>query len=207
MFSLLFAFGSSIYNYKWLDDSAKIFCVYLGYTLIAECIATYSAIAFHNNLPVYAIYNLGEIVLMAMYFNYNIVLFKRYNVGFYIAGIGLLLGIPDVLFFEGVNSIDAYFMFFEGFCIIGMCLVAFFTLLMQPERIDLRKYPHFWIISIVLLYRSVTYIYWGLYDVFLVRLGDDMFIIYRSILALNIICYSIIGVLYLLYPKMQKINE
>ena len=205
--SLVFAICSGVYRYRVLDMAAKIFCIYLSYTFVAECLATYAAERFHNNMSVYAIYNLGEVVFMAMYFNYSIDLFKKLHIGVYIAGAGIIVGACDIIFVEGPYSMDAYFMFFEGFCIIGMCLFSFFRLLIKQEPIKLTRYPHFWITAVVLLYRTITYIYWGLYNVFSVKLSKDIMILNRSIVVLNIMCYCVIGLVYLLYSRMQEEHE
>jgi hypothetical protein len=207
--SILFAILSGFSSFKILDKASKIFLVYVGSAFLSECAADYySFLRRESDFPVYAIYNIAELVFFALYFNYSIDLFKKLHIGVYIAGAGTILGACNIIFVEGLNSMNANFMFFEGFCIIGMCLFALTRLLIYQQRLNLLRYPHFYIITIVLFYQTITFIYWGLYEVFLVKFSSHvMMILNESIIILNILFYLLIGLIFLLYKRMRLADD
>ncbi len=204
---LLFSFTSGVYRYRLLDLAAKIFCIYLGFTFLTECIAYYSAIKFHTNLPVYAIFNIIELGFISMYFNYCIDVFRKYNIGLYILIAGTLLGTINIIFIQPFNSMSSNFLFFEGFCIISMSVFSFFRVLLKSGKTSLLYYSHFWITSLILLYWTCTYLYWGLFDYFMFTLGKNMWKLDVSILLLNSLIYCSFGIFYLLYTKFKVVYE
>lgn len=159
--SILFATFYGIYRFNRLDTPAKILAVLVCCALINESAAYYLARKYHNNLPLYAIYCLMEFGLLCLYFNKVIDVFIKKNIGIYIAIAGILLGIINLVFIQSLNSLNSYFLFFEGLSVIGMSLFAFFRLLLKNDDLRLYKYPHFWFISILIFFWCTTFLFWG----------------------------------------------
>lgn len=205
--ALLMAFVSGVTRYKMLDTASRIYCIYLGAASVDEGIAYYASRKYHNNLPVYSIYNIIELAIIAMYFNYSIDVFYKRRIGIYIAVIGMLFGIINIVFIQHLDSFNTYFLFFEGLCIIGMCLFSFFRLLLRYDDLRLLKYHHFWFTASLLLFWSITYLDLGLYDALTSKLGKKILIVDLSVLVVNILTYLSVFFIFLFYPTMQKINE
>lgn len=205
--ALLFAFCCGIYRYKILDDAAKIFAVFVCLSVVSENLAFFAAQKFRNNMPVYAIYSLIEFGMVSLYFNNAIDVFRRYNIGYYVGIAGIILGILNIAFLQGLNQLNSYFLVFEGICIIGMALFSFFRLLLKHDQLRLNRYHHFWFATILAFFWSVTFINWSLYDYFSLKFTDKMWIINASIIVVNIITYLAISSVFILYPKMQRNNE
>lgn len=201
---LVFSFLCGAYRYKKLDDASKIFAILLGIASASEIIASIAAIKFHNNMPVYAIYSLIEFCIICLYFNNSIDVFIKKNVGVHIAFIGVLLGIANLRFIQGINTLNSYFLIFEGITIIGMALFSFFRLLIRHDMLRFTRYHHFWFAAILVFFWSVTFLNWSLYEYFNTNYKDHVSIINLSILLVNIITYISISCVFILYPKMQK---
>ena len=203
-FVLLFAFLCVIYRYKILDHASKIFSLFVALSLLSETIGIYASIKYRSNLPVYGIDSLFEFGLISLYFNSSIDVFRRKNIGYYIGALGIVLGIVNLIFVQGFNTLNSYFLVFEGICIIGMALFSFFRLLLRYDNLQLQKYPHFWLATILVFFWSATFINWSLYDYFFVKLRDMMWIVDLSIISAGIVTYIGISCVFILYPRMRK---
>lgn len=200
----LITLGIGLYNFKKLDIGGRIICVLLLTEILNESIAWYTAKKYHTNIAEYNIYSLIEFSITCWYFNNVIDIFKKKKIGLYIGVCGVIFGILDILLVEHLNVLNSYFLFLEGFLIIGMCLFAFFRLLLKHEEMRLFRYPHFWLISIFLFFWCITYLSWGLYNILGTRFSQYIPIISFCIWLVNIITYGGIGSIFLLYPKLQE---
>lgn len=201
VFSFSLAIG--LYNFKKIDKASKILCILLFAELLNESIAYYMAKKYHNNLAEYNIYSLIEFSMICWYFNNAIDVFHEKKIGTYIGIIGVIFGLINILFIQHIHVLNSYFLFVEGVFTIGMCLFAFFRLLLKQEELRIFRYPHFWFISIILFYWCITYLSWGLYDVLGIEFSQYISIISLLIWLVNIITYGGIGTIFLLYPKLQ----
>jgi hypothetical protein len=207
LLSLLFACFCGIYRFKTLDISSRILAVLVCCAFINESAAYYLAKRYHNNLAIYNIYCLIEYVLLCLYFNNVIDVFIKNNTGIYIGIAGAILGILNVIFIQNLYSFNSYFLFFEDLVVIGMSLFAFFRLLLKHDSFHLHKYHHFWFISILIFFWSITFLTWGLYDYINMKLQHEAWKINFTLVTVGSITYSCFGCVFLLYPKMQTNNE
>jgi hypothetical protein len=191
-------------NFKRLDAGSRILCFLLIAELVNESIAYYMAKKYHNNLAEYNIYSLIEFAIICWYFNNVIDVFRHRKFGTYIGAVGILFGIANLIFIQHLHVLNSYFLFVEGVLTIGMCLFAFFRLLLKQEELKIFKYHHFWFISIILFYWCITYLSWGLYDILGTEYGQYIAIISLMIWSVNILTYAGIGAIFLLYPKLQQ---
>lgn len=204
---LLYASFFSIYRFNKLDSASKILAIMVCCAFLNECTAYYLAVKYKNNLSLYSLYSLIEFPLLCLYFNKVIDIFIKRNIGIYIAIFGVTLGIINIVFIQHLNSLNSFFLFFEGLCVIAMSLFAFFRLLLKNENLKLFKYPHFLFISTLIFFWSITILNWGFYDYFIQRLKEDIWKIDLFILIVNMITYTSLGSIFLLYPKLSAENE
>ncbi|HXS37524.1 MAG TPA: hypothetical protein VN721_12550 [Flavipsychrobacter sp.] len=202
---ITFIFGAS--RFKFFDGPTKILLLLICIEIINEIIAFFFAKEYNNNYPVYNIYSLIELFIISLYFNFSIDLFRKWNIGVYIGIIGIIVGLINLHYLQSIKTFNSYFLLFEAFCIIGMALFAFFRLLLKHEQLVLLQYPHFWFITFLLLFWSVTFLLWGCYKILIDKLGSGMWMVNMGLWIVNLIMYAGIGVVFLLYPKMKKINE
>jgi hypothetical protein len=207
LLSLLFACICSVYRYNRLDLPSKILCILMSCAFINEGAAYYLAKKYHNNLWLYTIYSFVEFVILCVYFQNVIDVFLKRKIGIYIAAFGIIFGIINVLFLQHIDSFNSYFLLFEGLLVIGMSLFAFFRLLLKHDSLKFYKYPHFWFISILIFFWSITFLSWGLYDYINLELQQSALNINTALAVISAITYTCFGLVFLLYPKMNSINE
>ncbi len=199
---LLLTFLCALYRYKIVSRALKFLVVLLGASCASEGIAYYASIKYHNNMPVYAIYNLVELGLTSLYFNYCIIAFEKRKIGYYIAFAGIILGTVNILFIQGPDVVDSYFMVLEGLFIMGMSIISLFQLLMKKGELRLYKYPDFWVAIIFLFFWSATVLNWTVYNFFIVRFTAYIPVIDVSLVVVNIFVYIGLGCIFILYPRL-----
>lgn len=200
----VFASLCALYRFKQLDQSSRVFAVYVWISSLNEIIGTYAAIVYHSNMPVYAFYCLIEFTMISIYFNSSIDVFKKNSIGYLIAMLGIIIGLINIIFIQGVHILTSYFLVFEGIFIIGMGLFSFFRLLLNDDQLQLYKYSHFWFTTILVFFWSITFITWALYDYFVKHHNGISYIIGFLIRIVGSIFYASIGCIFFLYPKMKR---
>jgi hypothetical protein len=207
IFSLLFASTCSAYRFNKVDLPSKIIAVLLCCAFINESAAFFLARKYHNNLHLYTVYSLLEFFLICLYFNYVIDIFKNRNVGILVGIAGLVLGIINSAYIQQrPNSINSYFLLFEALMVIGMSLFAFFRMLLKNDSLNLYKYHHFWLISILLFFWNITFFTWGLYNYINAELKQSVGKINTALMIIGTITYACFGCVFLLYPKMRRVS-
>ncbi len=204
LLSMLFACICCLYRFKMLDTASKILAILICCAFLNEGAAFYMGKKYHNNLPLYAVYGLLEYALLCVYFNKVIDVFIKNNIGFYIALVGVILGILNIVYVQHLNNINSYFLLFEGLAVIGMSLFTFFRLLLKNDSLNLYRYHHFWFISILIFFWSITFLSWGLYNYINEKLFQSALNINIALAIVSTITYNCFAIVFLLYPKMQK---
>lgn len=205
--SLAFACVSGIFRFRQIDTASKILVVLFFSALFNETAGDYMARKYHNNLTLYTYYNILEYIILCIYYNQVIDIFFKWRIGIFAAGVGLILGLLNLSFLQPPDTINSYFLLFEGLSIIGMSLFAFFRLLMKYDSLNLHKYHHFWFMSVLVFFWSVTFLTWGLYDYLNTALRKSAWKINTELAIAGIIMYTCFGLIFLLYPKMQSNHE
>ena len=205
--TLLLAMICSLYRYKILDKASRIFSFFVVLSAIAEFIACFFAKKYHNNIPVYTIYSLIEFGFISLYFNYSIDVFISNKIGYYIGFAGITWGIINIIFLQGLNRMNSYFLIIEGLLIICMALFSFFRLFLKYDQLLLHRYHHFWFATILVFFWSITFFNWSFYEYFIIKHKEEMWIVNSSILIVNIITYLAISFVFILYSKMTRTIE
>lgn len=200
---MLFAFVVSLVRFRHADNALKILSILLGGTFISECIAYYAAGRYHNNMPVYSIFSLVEFSLISLYFNYSIEYFRKRRIGIIIAALGTVAGIINIIYLQPLNVLNNYFLFLEGILIISMALFSFTRLMIIEDATPMHLNPHFWIAAIFTFFWAVTFLNWGLYDYLIAKYRSKMWVANLSILIVNMITYTSIGLVFIFYPKLR----
>ncbi len=162
------------------------------------------AIKYHNNLALYAIYSIIEFIMLCLYFNNVVDVFKKNNFAIFLGISGTILGILNLVFLQHLASLSSFFLLFEGVSVIGMSLFAFFRMLLKYDSLRLYTYPHFWFISIILFFWNITFLTWGLYEYITQQLLPSALNINRILEVVGIITYCAMASVFLLYPKMTR---
>jgi hypothetical protein len=197
---LLFATACiCLLRYRQLSLADKMILVLLIFTIIQE-VASYVMILFHrNNIWLSHIYSPIELALLSLYFNYSIYLFRKRNIGFIIAGLGIVLSISNTLLYQKTTTFNSFFLLLEGTIIIMYCLLSFHQILLDEEQPP-HHFAHFWITVCFILYWGVTFTGWGVYasikdqklvlnDIFSIVVKVANYVFYTGLLLI-FLCYK-----------------
>lgn len=196
-----------ILHFRKMDLASKFICVLIWTGSITELLAWYWAKHFHNNLPVYNIFGYFELTLVSLYFNYSIDTFRKRHIGYYITGIGIILGIANTVFFQPINTLNSNFIFIECLCIVSMSLYSFYRLLLVSNNLYLQNNTHFWVPCVLIFYWCTTLFSWGMYDFFAGVFQDRVGILNICLVLVNIITYLAYAAIFFLPSKIKKLNE
>lgn len=205
--AILFACICSIKRFNILDRPSRILTALVCCAFVNESIAFYLAKKYHNNVPLYNIYCFIEFTFLCIYFDNLIDVFIKKKVGIYVCIAGVILGILNLSFVQHLNTINSYFLFLEGLLVIGMSLFAFFRLLLKHDSLHFYRYHHFWFLSALIFFWSITFLNWGLYDYINMNFKEASWMTNYTLTIASIITYTSIGIVFLYYPKMQKGND
>ena len=205
LLTLLLTAIIGLLRFKVLDVAAKILSILIVISLIDELCSFYAAKKYHNDIPIYNVFSVIEFVLVALYFNYNNDIFRKYRIGICIAIVGCIIGIADIQY-QTINHLDSYFLFFDGITTITMALYSIARLVQKYDDLELKCYPHFWISTILTFFWAFTFLTFGLYD-YLQDAKTGKWITTHIQLPANIITYAGICIVFIFFPKMSKNNE
>jgi len=200
---MVFTLLCSLYRYRQLDGPTRILSVHLALAVIAECLGRYAAARHHSNTTIYSIFSIVEYTLLCVYFNYVIDTFRKWNVGLYLGGLGILIGALLLIFFQPLSQLNTCFLLFEGFTAVVLALICF-RQLFKNDHILLHTCHHFWFPAIIAFYWIATFLNWGLYSHLVRLLGERIWMINVFIIVVNMICYLSGAAIFLMYPKMRS---
>ncbi len=207
LLSMLFASFCSVFRFHRLDSASKILSLLICCGFVNEIAAYFLAKMYHTNIALYTIYSFIEFALLCLYFNKVIDVFKKKDIGLYIAFIGISLGIVNTVYIQHLNTLNSYYLLLESLLVIGMSLFAFFRMLLKHDSLNLYKYPHFWFISAILFFWNITFLSWGVYNYIYQKLGKSAQGINITLMVVSIATYCCFAIVFLLYPKMKSANE
>lgn len=191
---------SGLLRFKKRDKASKLLVMLLLLTLISEMTAYVCAIVYHNNMFVYHIFAPIQLLLLGLYFDNTIDLFKKKRIGIKVGILGVITATINTILFQPLNTLNSNFLLFEGLIIMAMVLYAFQRIL-NNDNIDIFRYHHFWFNIILVFFWSLTYTIWALYNALYTQ--QFAFTAYLStiIKTINIITYAGFGVVFLYFSN------
>jgi hypothetical protein len=197
---ILLSICASLANFKVWDKASKIIILLLGLTFLAEATAYVAAEKLRTNMFVYHIFAPIQLLVIGKYFDAAV--FTNKKIGQWIGLFGIAAAISNSLFLQPIEMLNSNFLLFEGLAVMGMSLYSFQPIL-SDARLDIYKYVHFWFILILVFFWSMTYTIWALYAILELKKIFLIPFISLIILAVNIITYFGIGVVFLMFPKHE----
>lgn len=190
-----------IAKWKILQTPDKIVALLVSLTFASELTALLTSRYWHNNLPVYHIYSPLSFLLISLYFNYSIELFRKRRIGIIWGTAGVGLSIIDTLYLEKIDKINSYYLLFQGTTIIIYGLLSIRQILLDEDYLPY-KFALFWITILFMIYWSITFTIWGFY-VILSPEDAPMYSIFDVVLTTaNFILYGGITIVFLLYRRL-----
>jgi len=192
-----------IYRYRAFDMGSKIFYYSSILCMIAESLAFYAAVYFHNNLVVYNIANIIELFTISVYFNYTIRYFRRKNIGLIIGVSGLIIGVVNNFFIQSIYGITDYFLSYQALVTIAMSIVSLSTFLKPNDKREAKKEVHFWLPVILIFSWIFSYLLFTLIAFFSERLKQAASGVLPSLFLICVVTNLSTAAVFFLYPKMH----
>lgn len=188
-------------KYRKADSGFKIFTLFICSSFLVECIAYYAAIVYHDNLKVYAINSIIEIIWLSLYFNQTITLFGKFKIGYYIAFFSFIFGLINLFWGIESNALDTLFTLYIAFIIIIMGMISITQNIFITKEVQHNRKHHTQISMVLICYWTISFLIWALYDVFTTRFPKEKWMIDMSLFSLNIIVNICFWMIFILYPK------
>jgi hypothetical protein len=194
----------AVARFNRLPRSLRIFTLFLIVTLLAELLAIYFDIRFHNNMPVYHFYAPVMLGILTSYFSEQLEMLKKKGLGFVIVIGGIIGAVANAYYWQPLKEWNANMVLFCGLCIIGMCLLYYRKLFLETGSRSPVANIHFWITSILLLFWSATFFIWAVLQVLLLNgMFETLNTLYLIIWLMNIVTYLAIAVTFLYFKPLK----
>ncbi len=194
LLTILFAFIAGMRNYRHLSVAEQRFVPLLGITVLVELIAFGMAISHTNNMALYQMFSLLSYFLIIRYFYYALDSFLS-RTNFLIL---LLFGISaftlNLLLLQPLEVFNSHFFMVMSVVIICLGLFTFFRLLTTKNGGRLSNSRRFWMNAILVMFWSITFLHWGLYNVLDQLLGLHLWLVHVFLVLINIATYTGFGI-------------
>lgn len=191
----------AVSQWKYLKTADKIIGIYIIMAGLEEIITVeFRKVTGSNYLPSH-FYTPLELLVLCLYFNETIVIFKKRNLGIYIGLAGIVISAIDSIFLQPPpKNFNSYFLLFEACTVIIMCLICFFQILMDEERMPY-TFTNFWVTIALLFFWCSTFTGWGVFT--LLGHSEKVVSIFTKVLAAsNLFLYATLAVVLARYRKL-----
>ena len=167
---------------------------------VSEFLGFILSIAKIKRGPIYHVYSVVEISLYSICF-LDTLKFNRVIAKALLSSFWLMIAILNIKLFQPITRFNSNMLVIEAFSIIAMSIFALYKILLNNMIVNIFKSTLFWIWSLTLFYWCGTFFYWAFIELIYTR-GSPYtnFISYFQV-AINIIFYAGMAVVFLFYPK------
>jgi hypothetical protein len=201
---LAFATLMGILQFRYFNKPDRYVFFLIAITLITEFFANSLANRKQSNLFLYQIFTPFQLMLYCLYFNETVRFFKRSKIPIIFGGMGIIVAIINYITQPG-EEYNPKFLAFESLVIILLCLSSYFPLLIK-EEINIMKYFQFWVTTIFLLFWGFSFYRLTMFT----RIADREMVtksFQYLFVAINLITYSSLGILFFKYKKLIRTGE
>lgn len=138
-------------RFKYLTNAAKALLVYLCTNAAVSIVIKYTANHKINNLPIFHLYTLIELILLAEFFK-KLIGFK--TIITVIQFSFLIACVVNALFFQSIFTFNTYTRPLEAFIIMLFAVNYFAKIFTDTSKIRLSEMPGFWFNTGLFLYFS-----------------------------------------------------
>lgn len=158
-----------------------------------------------NNFLSYHIYTPIELFIVLNYFFRAANIHNAPELGLVFGSIAILLSILDTLLFQKYNTINSYYLLFEGIVIISFCLFVFYRIFIREDIIP-KRMAVFWITCCFLFYWCMSYINLGMWTA-IDYSSSIARILGLSLFYANLLFYICITFIFVYYKKLVPSGE
>jgi hypothetical protein len=190
---IAFAMTAGLIRFRQLDSASRMIWLLTVLVWLTECLGRFAALRFQNNRIIYDVYSLTEFIILALYFNHVIRLFRIFHIGRILAIIIPLVGICNFFMIGTVMTLTPGYLQLQHFLVILMSLSVFLQILLHRRLLPISRDIHFWISCALLFSSTAAFVNWGVYDYFTETLRDKTILINYLLLLVSMITYLLLG--------------
>lgn len=172
-------------------------------TLLAQVLAYYTALVFHNNLVVMHLFSILTVPLYAgvflYYFQYRITRILVLS----LFTIALLLCSYISFFFERFTTFPSLNLHVLSFAVIISSMLCFRQMMNAPVNLMITSRSEFWLVVAMFFYYTTTLSLWTIFNK-LIGHENSTVIINQANYFLSLIYYSVIAASFVLEIRTQK---
>lgn len=138
-------------RFKYLTDAAKALLVYLCTNALVSIVIKYTATHKINNLPIFHLYTLIELILLAEVYKKLIGFKKTITI---VQFLFLVACVVNAIFFQSIFTFNTYTRPLEAFIVMLFAVNYFAKIFTDTSKIKLSEMPGFWFNTGLFLYFS-----------------------------------------------------
>lgn len=195
---VLLATGAAWRHFRRLRRPFKIIAILLFCTAVHEVTAAWMGRKYGNNMPAYHLYTIVNIVLVSLYYNESLPIFKKYHIGWYIAALGVLATVLNSWYLQPWHILNSHAILFSSDCIVAMALYSLYRIYVYNDLRYIGRNPYFWISLIFLFFWCTTFLTIASLQPFLMMKWMKALKVSRWVLWIaNILYYTAIGMVFI----------
>jgi hypothetical protein len=199
--AILTSITAAILQWRAVSKADRFIITLLLITLLNEGLAIVAMKILRNDMLLYHVYSPIELLIICLYFNEKIQSLKRFHIGIAIGVLGFIIASINIIFVQPYNTINSIFLVYEGFCVIALSLYSFYRLAL--DETELTRSSQFWFTTILLIYWSTVFIYWGMFPLLITTLKTSMAKITTGMRLINIFTYIGFAIVFINYKKVS----
>ena len=199
---------AACYRTRKADAATRFLCLFILYGCFNEILSIYSISLFRNNYILSSLYDYIAFILLGLFFYLSNE--KGKDRGF--VGSMLILGLAALPFnvaflqgwYQGHQSLAEQI---SRFLILVISLYTIYKMVLRDEDATIYKVPLFWIATVMVFYQFINL--WGrsAFYPFRLNLEKDKDYFFYTIVGINMLLYTLLGVCLWRYGKMNITDD
>lgn len=190
-------------RFKMLDKASRMIFYLLSLAFVTECLAAVVAFRYRNNLSVYNISNLGQVFLIALYFNFCSSTLKRRNIGLFLGILSIIVGVLNMWLFQPIDTYNSNYFLYQTLLVLVLGMYVYTQFLLNKTYLRVQRSPHFWFILVLFFFYVFNFFTMSLYDYETKHLNEYKRLVDYSIVYLSAATNTAFTLVFIFYPKLN----
>lgn len=178
----------------------KFLAALIWTTTLAEALSLF-LVQYGISSIVYHIYNPIELLLLSLFFGSSVPTLGRHRRALGLAALSAILALCNAVFLQPATAMNTHFLLLEAAIIIIYCLLALRELLLHASE-PVLHYRLFWFTCLLLVYWSLTFTGWGLFELFASEESTVHRLFYQVLSSANFVLYGGIAIVLINHKKL-----
>ena len=147
-----------ISQWKYMPRQELLLFAYLIFSFVLFGITIVTGLTHRNNMALYHLFSLVELVMMVYYF-LHIIGWKKQNLLFYVISVPyFIFWLINLIYWEHLKMFNSNSAALANIILVVLCMSYMLTLSKSDEILYFQKLPAFWIAGAFLVYGAVSFL-------------------------------------------------